>query len=231
MEQDNIEQSAHHIFNKVIVYGAAIIVCAIVAMFVMQFLDGGRGESVSNEHIVLTFIGILATFIVVGNFSQVNAIKDDFGKQVENVEAKIKTQKDDCISEIQKMGISSEEKLNRGDQELCSVLVQLIATEQIKFIYKMLTDPTARYSILCKNETTTKDVFAECVNDSVAFYTKNDSNNKVYVSDEVEEIDGVAYDAQRVRVFLMIHNNHRSLSADTNNSKSEENNSKEQKKY
>jgi len=36
---------------------------------------------IESEHIVLTFVGILATFIVVSNYMQVKEVKDDFAKQ------------------------------------------------------------------------------------------------------------------------------------------------------
>jgi len=53
---------------------------------------------ISNESIVLTFIGILATFIVVGNFAQVSEIRNNFDKQVHELEFKMQNKIDQLKS-------------------------------------------------------------------------------------------------------------------------------------
>jgi hypothetical protein len=43
---------------------------------------------ITNESVVLTFIGILATFIVVGNYTQVTDIRNNTNKQITDLETK-----------------------------------------------------------------------------------------------------------------------------------------------
>ncbi len=44
---------------------------------------------ITNESIVLVFVGILATFIVVGNFAQVTEIRNSTDKQINSLETNI----------------------------------------------------------------------------------------------------------------------------------------------
>ncbi len=41
--------------------------------------------TISNESLILTFVGILATFIVVSNHMQVKEIKNELEEQLENI--------------------------------------------------------------------------------------------------------------------------------------------------
>lgn len=77
-------RNKQRIFHKILTYGAALILCSVVALIVLQLIGSSTGRDVSNENIVLTFIGILATFIVVGNFSQVKEVEDRIRKDFDD---------------------------------------------------------------------------------------------------------------------------------------------------
>lgn len=82
METDG--RNKQRIFHKILTYGAALILCSVVALIVLQLIGSSTGRDVSNENIVLTFIGILATFIVVGNFSQVREVEERIRREFED---------------------------------------------------------------------------------------------------------------------------------------------------
>jgi hypothetical protein len=50
---------------------------------------------ITNESVVLAFIGVLATFIVVGNYAQVTEIRNDTKNQIKDLETKTQTKIDE----------------------------------------------------------------------------------------------------------------------------------------
>jgi hypothetical protein len=57
-----------------------ILLCAIVFIWAMLIFQDRYSFELHNNHvsIVLGFVGILATFIVIGNYAQVREVKDEF---------------------------------------------------------------------------------------------------------------------------------------------------------
>ena len=59
---------------------------AFMFFLVAVFLNKSLGFGLSDESAMITFIGIIATFIVVGNYSQIRDIKEEFKKREEEIE-------------------------------------------------------------------------------------------------------------------------------------------------
>lgn len=71
---------------------------------------------ICNETIVLTFIGIIATFIVIGNYSQVAEIRNNTKSQMESLDKKIQTK----IKEFENLHdeiLTATEKLNEIEKK------------------------------------------------------------------------------------------------------------------
>jgi hypothetical protein len=63
---------------------------------------------ITNESLVLTFIGILATIIVVGNFAQVAEIRNDTTKQINDLELRTQTKINELNTLYQTLSEASE---------------------------------------------------------------------------------------------------------------------------
>lgn len=68
---------------------------------------------INNESIVLVFVGILATFVVVGNYAQVLTIKNDFSKNIEELSKEFSLK----IQEIKKYDLITDYMKNNKIQE------------------------------------------------------------------------------------------------------------------
>lgn len=105
--------------------GAAVIMLGFsIALNFGNFSSNDTG-------IILTFVGILATFIVVGNYAQVMAIRDDSKKAIEEMRAdfdnRIKTanEKNDELTNTINNSISNLKNLNECTQSYLQGLVFL----------------------------------------------------------------------------------------------------------
>lgn len=63
---------------------------------------------ITNESIVLVFVGILATFIVVGNFAQVTEIRNNTNSQIVDLELKTQKKIDELNNLYTKINEASE---------------------------------------------------------------------------------------------------------------------------
>ena len=64
---------------------------------------------ITNESIVLVFVGILATFIVVGNYAQVIDIRNSTNTQINDLELKTRNK----IEELNKLYVEMTETSNK----------------------------------------------------------------------------------------------------------------------
>jgi hypothetical protein len=65
-----------------------ILLCAILFIWIMLIFQDKYDFEISNNHtsIILTFVGIAATFVVVGNYAQVNKIEENYKNRIEKIE-------------------------------------------------------------------------------------------------------------------------------------------------
>ncbi|MBP1638943.1 MAG: hypothetical protein H6Q17_526 [Bacteroidetes bacterium] len=76
-------------------FGASILLLIIsIALNISSFV-------LTNEAIVLVFVGILATFIVVGNYAQVAEIKKEFQDKIKEINDGNKTERNKLNAELQ----------------------------------------------------------------------------------------------------------------------------------
>jgi len=73
---------------------------------------------ITNESIVLVFVGILATFIVVGNFAQVSEIKNSTDKQIRNLESKTQSKIDELNTLFNEINEATN-KLSKIEKDTC----------------------------------------------------------------------------------------------------------------
>jgi uncharacterized membrane protein (DUF485 family) len=67
-----------------------VLITAFSIVFFALFIWLNRKYhfGISDDGIVLTFVGIIAAFVVIGNYAQVIEIKKEFEKAIENIEGK-----------------------------------------------------------------------------------------------------------------------------------------------
>lgn len=90
---------------------------------------------IEKESIVLVFIGVLATFIVVGNYAQVKSIEQDFAKKVDELKEDFSEQANDLKLEFDKKVF-----INQNFQEIKEIYKGMlnsidIANELVKTPY------------------------------------------------------------------------------------------------
>jgi len=90
----------------VVIIGA--IVCCIVGFFCPKF------EYLNSDNIVITFLGILATFVVISNFSQVADIRNNTENELERMRKMMVDSKNEVGKELDKM----KEELNETNIKL-----------------------------------------------------------------------------------------------------------------
>lgn len=93
-------------FLKNIEYKYFLLPTSIILLILSIVLNGEQLIYISNDTLIITFIGIIATFIVISNFSQVSEIKNDFNQKIneQNKDFSDKVAKiDEKIVEIDKI--------------------------------------------------------------------------------------------------------------------------------
>ena len=110
-------------------FSLLISIIALCGVFVF------KGVVVEKESIVLVFVGILATFIVVGNYAQVKSIEQDFSQKVGELKHEFskeeKVLKHEFSEKVKEMKLEFDKKvlLNQNFsviQELYKKMVYLI---------------------------------------------------------------------------------------------------------
>lgn len=81
----NKKQSNYIVTSIFIVLGAALLFMILVYVAHKYF-----GLHISSDHVVITFVGIIATFIVVTNYAQVSDIKKDIEDRISNLDKRMK---------------------------------------------------------------------------------------------------------------------------------------------
>lgn len=111
-------------------FSLLISIIALCGVFVF------KGVVVEKESIVLVFVGILATFIVVGNYAQVKSIEQDFSQKVGELKHEFskeeKVLKHEFSEKVKEMKLEFDKKvlLNQNFsviQELYKKMVYLIS--------------------------------------------------------------------------------------------------------
>ena len=72
---------------------------------------------ITNESIVLVFVGILATFIVVGNYAQVTEIRNNTNSQINELESKIQ-QKLDELNELNTVMTKTSNRIMKIEKDM-----------------------------------------------------------------------------------------------------------------
>ena len=80
--------------NSVVLYGVIALLVIVVL-----YLSCSKNNSVS-ENLIIAFIAAVASMVVIGNFSQVVAIKDEMRKENENVRAEFEKFKENMENKL-----------------------------------------------------------------------------------------------------------------------------------
>lgn len=78
-------------------FSVFVLLYLVVATFVV-YIKGV--DSFSSESLIISFVGILATFVVVSNYAQVKAIEDKFNSKLEEMEQKFNNQREGMQAEF-----------------------------------------------------------------------------------------------------------------------------------
>lgn len=98
-----------------------------------------QGWEISDSNLIITFLGVLATFVVVSNFSQVSSIEEKTEKAIEKYEKQIKAlvDKEDDNSHVNRLKRLEDDlsKLNaKGEFSTAEEIVQKSVEETMKSI-------------------------------------------------------------------------------------------------
>lgn len=108
-------------------------------------------ESFSSETLIVSFVGILATFIVVNNYSQVRDIKEDFTKKIK--------------------------ELNYNNEKIEYFLYKTInSTEEYNFVLKLLKREDIEIEVLVEDKKTKDFIHLKCSYKDILF-----ENDKFYL--------------------------------------------------
>lgn len=204
METDSKNQQ--RIFHKILTYGAALILCSVVALIVLQLIGSSTGRDVNNENIVLTFIGILATFIVVGNFTQVDSIKKDLKIDIDNLSTRVHKIEETHVSaeklsscvEDQNSAISSQVK------DLFTIALVFSNTNLASILFSILKKPNEKYHIENAAHETFDDVIAKIVDSKIEFYKTDEANIEQQITD-VTMVNNIPFNYKLVNEALEVY--------------------------
>jgi hypothetical protein len=87
-------------------WGIILSIVIVSALWVSSRLQIFEGMP-SSESLVITFIGILATFVVVSNFSQVANIEQKADSKIKEIEDKVKVISKQCLDENESTSLAS----------------------------------------------------------------------------------------------------------------------------
>jgi len=80
---------------------------------------------IENDTLVITFVGILATFVVVGNYMQVKEIKDEFNSKAEGLKSSFEEKYKNEISSISK-------KVDEMKVNIHNIDIHLVGVDELK---------------------------------------------------------------------------------------------------
>lgn len=188
---------------KTIVF--AIVICAVCAMGVLGALSVlhvlPSPLSDDNLTIVLSFVGVIATFIVVGNYAQVSGIRDDMSQKMEEYKKTEKESRDTLksylLEEIKKAKeIDSEERvrlraeLTTNFQRKLEEVCQECSETHVKPLKEELDDVNQR--VISQSET------------SLQYFSSQTKDISFYIRSIVEIMVNTALNEKLVQIAVKV---------------------------
>lgn len=172
-------------FNVFLVFIIAVCILGVWLIFrILQPIHAPISDT--NLTIVLSFLGVLATFIVVGNFSQVTAIKDEMSNKIENLREQSKKYINTSFFEKQQNNIK---KLNiTSERQLLELALLLVQTNQVDLFLDVINNQQKPHVIWHDNvsdENKVENVMARINNKVIEFYTNEQIITNVVKVDEI----------------------------------------------
>lgn len=96
----------HHSVSKIL--SALGFICAVIIItgmvfFIFRLANTPNGK-IDNDSLVISFLGVLATFIVIGNFAQTNRIEESLKEE----NAKLRERVKDCEEDLKTLNQKTE---------------------------------------------------------------------------------------------------------------------------
>ena len=91
----------------------------------------------SSESLIITFIGILATFVVVSNFSQVANIEEKADRKIKEIEKKVNVISERCLDESKNTSLASSIIQTKEMIDIIKGGDELKSLETVKMIQSM----------------------------------------------------------------------------------------------
>lgn len=137
----------------------------------------------TNESIVLTFIGILATFIVVGNYAQVSEIKNEFSSKINDIRID-----KEAIEETKKEIEQAKEEIEKTKKEIEQAKEEI---EQAKTDIADLRGESYRLLAITANERKLKLLAINYALNALEYFVqskKKDKEDLTVIYDFISEI-------------------------------------------
>ena len=174
---------------------AVAIIFWVLAFIATHFFN----FCLTNDQIVATIAGVLATFVVVGNYAQVQEIRHDFEKKVDELK-------------LQQTEITKSQTENKN-------LVQVwnearSDAESLTIAYRLLKNPNKEVSVVTadtpyKLGKTQKALWRMTKDEKLEFYTTANPTKKI---DDILMVDELDYNGKYVETLLklLMENNNQS---------------------
>lgn len=163
--------------NKFSMEGVVIIILLVmlVGVVLFSYFRGNHVVHLTGDSLVLTFIGILATFIVVGNAQQVREIRNDMHEELDGIKEVAEKNKESIEisfnNQIKKVGqnLRNVNKEQREQKERLAEIQHKIAKDSSDINIKMKQIQDEAVELKCKVDDDA-DKIEQLVSDTYKFY-------------------------------------------------------------
>lgn len=191
---DSCKKSSNKLSITLNWHNGLLFAIVIVAVFVAGcFLSSGQMVfHPTDQTLVIAFVGILATFIVVGNIQQVSEIKHEMFSEQKTQDDEIQalnknkaniTDINNCKNEISDM-------INSDRRALIGILISLEKYKMTDLLYNICYEKDKVYTAIDSQEKSVK-VSIKIVNNHVVFYAPSDG--KELDANKIKKVSNVSF--------------------------------------
>lgn len=193
-----------NLLNATLSIALAIAFCLIFGVLVLNFAGEHLHISVPEDSLMFTFIGILATFIVVGNLTQVMSIKEQMNSDISRLESKVSAVDTNVNSlskkwnkDIQDSAIAQEQFTIDRTSLLYKSLIKVYEAGLLNHLFYFINEENKEYKVTSHNGQV-EDAYAKIKGKEIKFYKK--ANDEEIM--DIKDVDGKSYSAESINAAL-----------------------------
>ncbi len=221
-KENNIDNSDSQKFNPidwVEIFVIILIICSAFAVVIMAI----KHNFISDQGLVIGFFGILATIVVLGNYTQVESIRHETEREIDNMQQNVadieKVKKDFYVEGRPRLDLYSKEEIDKliskevGERMLTQVklieqnvdkLYDYCVGDNYKdFIDSVVKRKERKQCIIRRKDNNQRRIaWAKFIDNKIVFRDKNDGEFK-----DVVKVNDIAYDEERMNRLATLWNN------------------------